>query len=191
MDHNQKAEPVYTIQVNGRTYTTVQVLADFSTNRIVCPATRVWLVQDCRGKRYVLKDVWINVSREPEHVIRNRILEDVEVKCGIENCEILKERMLTPVTYAMMDRTDCMMRMDDCIVGDEPPESSKESIDFEELLGPVSHKYHYRVVFQEYATTVLEEKSYMKVFVTLADVLRGTNPDLLLTFVDSALQPLK
>ncbi|KAF5392138.1 hypothetical protein D9757_003221 [Collybiopsis confluens] len=105
----------YRITVEGKAYTTVRNLADYSADSLVSRATRVWLVQDERGEQYVLKDVWLDTDRLPEDEIRAKLLGDVLEKCGEVDRDTLLKHILTPRAAERMmidganDTTDGMM----------------------------------------------------------------------------------
>ncbi|KAF5386314.1 hypothetical protein D9757_008612 [Collybiopsis confluens] len=96
----------YEITVNGRKFTTVKNLADYSADSLVSRATRVWLVKDEEGQKFVLKDVWMDTDRLPEHEIRDNLLEDVLKKRGPNDHRKLSNHMLTPRVFERMKIND-------------------------------------------------------------------------------------
>ncbi|KAF5370176.1 hypothetical protein D9757_010613 [Collybiopsis confluens] len=96
----------YEITVNGRSFTTVKNLADYSADSLVSRATRVWLVKDEEGRKFVLKDVWMDTDRLPEHEIRDNLLEDVLKKRGLHDHRKLSNHMLTPRVFERMKIDD-------------------------------------------------------------------------------------
>ncbi|KAJ3780163.1 hypothetical protein GGU10DRAFT_279798 [Lentinula aff. detonsa] len=112
---------VYEIEVRNDTgkakfYKTVRILADYAADSTVSRATRVWLVEDDKGDQYVLKDVWLDMDRLPEHEIRTQLLDDVLKECGPDDQATLKRHLLTPhicgkvFVNGVIDTTDGMMR---------------------------------------------------------------------------------
>ena len=97
---------VYHIDVNGETYETRETLSSSSADQLLGHATRVWRV--CRlssagsqseDASLVLKDVWIEDDREPEHLLLERILNDVEEKYGANIRRKLASHVLTPTAH--------------------------------------------------------------------------------------------
>ncbi|KAF5381250.1 hypothetical protein D9757_007908 [Collybiopsis confluens] len=84
-------------------------------NILVSRATRVWLVKDEGGKEFVLKDVWMDTDRLPEHDVQENLLNDVKEKRGPQAYKALLDHMLTPHVFerlkigGMDDTTLCMM----------------------------------------------------------------------------------
>ncbi|KAL5520223.1 hypothetical protein ACEPAG_9436 [Sanghuangporus baumii] len=109
-------ERVYLIDVDDKTFETEQVLSDFSANALVSNATRVWKVRHTgSGDSFVLKDVWMEDDRQPERVIHDAILQDVEEKFGSDARREVDLHLLTPVAdwlvpvHGEMDHTTTVM----------------------------------------------------------------------------------
>ncbi|KAF5355586.1 hypothetical protein D9757_012819 [Collybiopsis confluens] len=92
----------YNITVNGQKFSTVKNLADYSADSLVSRATRVWLVKDEEGREYVLKDVWMDTDRLPEHEICAILLKDVLKKRGLDDHRTLSNHMLTARVFERM-----------------------------------------------------------------------------------------
>ncbi|KAJ3734977.1 hypothetical protein DFJ43DRAFT_1151620 [Lentinula guzmanii] len=118
---DRRKRRVYEIEVRNDTgevkfYKTVRILADYAADSTVSRATRVWLVEDDKGDQYVLKDVWLDMDRLPEHEIRTQLLDDVLKECGPDDQATLKRHLLTPhicgkvFVDGVIDTTDGMMR---------------------------------------------------------------------------------
>ncbi|KAE9396579.1 hypothetical protein BT96DRAFT_922045, partial [Gymnopus androsaceus JB14] len=97
-------------------YTTVSILSEVSADAMG-RATRVWLVVDSNGKYRVLKDLWLDKDRAPEHEIRADILRDVHKTQDKATEEKLRSHMLTPIAHCKVciegvedDTTAVMMR---------------------------------------------------------------------------------
>ncbi|KAJ3844024.1 hypothetical protein F5878DRAFT_193879 [Lentinula raphanica] len=221
----------YKIEVNGKSYTTLQILSDIAADSPLGRATRVWKVEDDdEGNFHVLKDVWLDHSRTEEHLIREEILKAVEgLEDGKRFAEQLKKYMLTPIAYGKVrvdglpdDTTDVMLAgylpVEDEMVPLKPPVTvpsrntrqstgmslpsdrdaiSSPGVKADESVEPSSEmplprrafldgplkeggnmlrhhrRYHYRVVFKEYATTLYEEKSCDNIFHAIADVVKA------------------
>ncbi|KAF5390001.1 hypothetical protein D9757_003900 [Collybiopsis confluens] len=104
----------YKITVNGQKFATVKNLADYSADSLISRATRVWLVKDKEGKEFVLKDVWMDTDRLPEHEIRDNLLRDVLKERGSDDHRTLSNHMLTPRVFERMkidDMDDTTPRM--------------------------------------------------------------------------------
>ncbi|KAJ3760773.1 hypothetical protein EV360DRAFT_39112 [Lentinula raphanica] len=192
----------YKIEVAGKSYTTLRVLSDIAADSPLGRATRVWKVKDDEGNLHVLKDVWLDQSRTEEHLIREEILKAVEgLEDGERFAELLKKYMLTPIAYGKVrvdglpdDTTDVMLAgylpVEDEMVPLKPPvtvpsrntrqstgmslPSDKDCISSPAVEADEHHRrYHYRVVFKEYATTLYEEKSCDNIFHAIADVVKA------------------
>ncbi|KAJ4475063.1 hypothetical protein J3R30DRAFT_641182 [Lentinula aciculospora] len=137
---------VYGIEVRNdkgevKTFKTVRILADYAADSTVSRATRVWLVEDDEGVEHVLKDVWLDTDRHPEHEIRAQMLADVLKECGPEDYATLQKHLLTPYiggrvyVEGVVDTTDGIMR------NGEMPQLSPGSIfilKLEKTLNPLS-----------------------------------------------------
>ncbi|KIK61349.1 hypothetical protein GYMLUDRAFT_243530 [Collybiopsis luxurians FD-317 M1] len=105
----------YETKISDKVFTTLATLADYAAESFISRATRVWLVKDGNGKEYVLKDVWLDEDRPPEHEIRKALLSDVKRVCGEEDLERFKRHMLTPLCFervqvdGRVDTTNGMM----------------------------------------------------------------------------------
>ncbi|KAF5386289.1 hypothetical protein D9757_008620 [Collybiopsis confluens] len=132
----------YMITVDGQKFTTVKNLADYSADSLVSRATRVWLVKDEEAKELVLKDVWIDADRLPEHNIRENLLNDVKEKQGLEAYQALMNYMLTPHAFERMKTSgidDTTLRM---MNNQNPPTSSAFDLAIPTLVDPKSCSLH-------------------------------------------------
>ncbi|KAJ3899953.1 hypothetical protein F5879DRAFT_460447 [Lentinula edodes] len=129
---DQRKRRVYKIQVRNdegqvKSFKTVRILADYAADSTLSRATRVWLVEDEQGIQYVLKDVWLDMDRLPEHIIRAQMLADVLEKCGADDHVTLQNHLLTPYicgkvfVNGVVDTTDDMMH-------NQPPCLSSNSV---------------------------------------------------------------
>ena len=117
---------VYHIDVDGETYETRETLSSSSADRLLGHATRVWIVHRLgSGKSepqpeevpLVLKDVWLEDDRPPEHMLLGELLNDVEKKYGTATRRKLASHLLTPIAHCFTrvngeedHTTDVMMR---------------------------------------------------------------------------------
>ncbi|KIK65022.1 hypothetical protein GYMLUDRAFT_39433 [Collybiopsis luxurians FD-317 M1] len=200
----QDGQRRYKITVDDQEFTTVSVLADYAADGTVGRGTRVWLVEDKQGERYVLKDLWLDDDQLPEHTIRAELLQDVLDKCGRDKHAKLLRHILTPhgfekvVVEGSVDTTDGMMdnqtlstssvfdlntdlpaspRSQSQHPGSVPRASGTlestqipAEMTFMPQVPSIRHKYHYRILFKEYGTSLYQEKSLLNVFTTLADL---------------------
>ncbi len=187
---------IYDITVDGKTYTTVSSLSDHSANATISRAGRVWRVKGEDGQLYVLKDAWIDANQDPEHVIQRKLLDDVEEKCGPEGAAKLRKHLFTHVAAEKVkigevddDTTMIMMRgavpsTESVFVLQMEEEMSEEDAEFWSCHlrepaalpkdpPPIRAKYHYRIVFQEHATTLANEKSLLNALRAIRDVVEG------------------
>ncbi|KAE9389531.1 hypothetical protein BT96DRAFT_834726 [Gymnopus androsaceus JB14] len=175
-------------------YTTVSILSEVSADAMG-RATRVWLVVDSNGKYRVLKDLWLDKDRAPEHEIRAEILRDVRKTQDKATEEKLRSHMLTPIAHCKA----VMMRGYDLsgarmIPFRTPPVPAGPSTQSRGLALPLieipfrslsilDHRqirhskryrlriaYHYRIVFKEYATTIYDERNLGHIFRSMEGV---------------------
>ncbi|KAL5479076.1 hypothetical protein ACEPAI_2364 [Sanghuangporus weigelae] len=91
-------ERAYRIEVNGQIYETIKMLQDSGADSVISRGSREWIVLSiATQKYYVLKDIWVEDTRDLEHVIRERILCDVENKFGKDARKETESHLLTPV----------------------------------------------------------------------------------------------
>ncbi|KAE9399811.1 hypothetical protein BT96DRAFT_1019280 [Gymnopus androsaceus JB14] len=178
-------------KVVTETYKTVMILSEVSTDDMG-RAARIWLVVDSNGYYRVLKDLWLDKNRAPEHEIRQEILRDVFKTQNQAAVDRLKSHMLTPLAHCKVciegvedDTIAVMMLFQLKVVGalspqtaesvsqslnsQPPPNSQHES---KEARAPKVHaRYHYRIVFAEYATTIYDERNLGNIFRSVEDVL--------------------
>ncbi|KIK65073.1 hypothetical protein GYMLUDRAFT_194872 [Collybiopsis luxurians FD-317 M1] len=134
----------YKITVDRQEFTTVSVLADYAADSTVSRGTRVWLVEDKRGERYVLKDLWLDEDRLPEHTIREELLKDVLKKCGQDDCDKLSRHILTPHVsekVAVGGSVDTTVRMMD---NQTPSTSSVFTLFIKLPANPITQSLHPR-----------------------------------------------
>lgn len=210
-------------QIIHEIYTTVSILSEVAADSAIGRATRVWLVVDSNGERRVIKDIWMDTDRLPEHEIREAILNDVLKTRNEEAANNLRRHMLTPLAHCKVcvdgvedDTTAVMIRGYDlssarmipfrtphvpadpstqsrglAIPSDRdsvsqslssqptlnlqhqtvPPSSHPGRVIIDEDRPRLHARYHYRAVFQEFATTVYDERSLGNVLRCVTDIV--------------------
>ncbi|KAJ3757721.1 hypothetical protein EV360DRAFT_45467 [Lentinula raphanica] len=187
----------YTIDVDGHQFTTTKVLSDASADSPLGRATRVWQVTDSAGHPRVLKDVWLETDRKEEHVILQDILDaakSIKSEHEYDYRAELEKRMLKPMAH-------CRVLVDNNTVEGEPVKGPPDDTGAIMLRGydlgsakPVKllpdktstpappptastyaghHRYHYRIVFEQCATTIYDERNLGNVLRALLDVTRA------------------
>ncbi|KAL5479078.1 hypothetical protein ACEPAI_2366 [Sanghuangporus weigelae] len=193
-------ERAYRIKIENETYETESMLSDFSTDALVSHATRVWTVRHVPSQvSYVLKDVWLDEDRDPEHIIRGTILAEIQKKYGVGVRQEAASHLLTPVAHWFVPingehdhTTDIMMRgytpsmkhrfkirvkkatgIDDSATSNGDTQSSRR-----ELRAPfprclhrrkVYRRKHYRVLFKEVAQDLYRVRTLSEAFTVLKD----------------------
>ncbi|KAK2459545.1 hypothetical protein APHAL10511_008424 [Amanita phalloides] len=179
-------EKRYEIKVGDNTYETQgDALSDVVARSVVGRATRVYKVkklQDTTGQMYVLKDVWLAKGRRPEHTIREEILEDIERVLGENDKKKVEKHLFTPVDHCIVqvetkdkgwvddDTHDVILRKaefstsnrlrvtnlnhtSDYVVTRAPPDHKN-----------ITHRYHYRIVYEELAVPLYDLKQVSLIF---------------------------
>ncbi|KAJ4475571.1 hypothetical protein J3R30DRAFT_3405839 [Lentinula aciculospora] len=180
-------------ETNMKFYTTLEVLADAAAESPLGRATRVWKVTDDAGNAHVLKDVWLDSNRMEEHSIQQAILEDVQcMKNGQRFVEVLKNYMFTPIAYGKVcidnvedDTTEVMLDgynpaelVTVPLITPAPTATAKSrsmGLSTPTVGDTLYHlpRYHYRILFEEYATTIYEEQSLDDIFHAIAEVIKA------------------
>ncbi|KAJ3986629.1 hypothetical protein F5890DRAFT_1502618, partial [Lentinula detonsa] len=146
----------YLIKIKDQSYTTVDVLSDTAADSPLGRATRVWRVKDSSAKIRVLKDVWLESDRLEEHKIREAILADAKALNEEDGYDAqLDKRMLRPMAYW---RVPVVSRSGTAAV-DQVFENYNQ-----QQVSP-HHRYHYRIVFEQCATTIHEIIAFSALYV--------------------------
>ncbi|KAJ3726036.1 hypothetical protein C8R42DRAFT_659773 [Lentinula raphanica] len=157
----------YNIRVDQHVYRTIRPLCDRSAENTLGRATRVWKVHDARGKVHVLKDLWLKNDLPAEHEIYEKMVEDVVRSASPDDKAQAKkavvDRLLTPLNH-------CRVKADDTKSSDNAELWNFHQRKNEDMT-PCSLKYHYRIVFQEYATTLLDERNLANTLHAIKDIL--------------------
>ncbi|KAJ3711494.1 hypothetical protein C8R42DRAFT_688781 [Lentinula raphanica] len=182
----------YHFLVDQHIYRSIEQLCDRSAEDPLGRATRVWKVRDAQGEVHVLKDLWLEIDCQGEHVIYERIVNDVEhfapPDTGMKAKKCVVDRMLTPLEHCRVKVCD---KVDDTIVvmlrgyaiantqhttylSDPSEFSSREQESCSGDAQPSTQKYHYRIVFQEYATTLYDERNLANILHAIVGILIGT-----------------
>ncbi|KAJ3823100.1 hypothetical protein F5880DRAFT_1569583 [Lentinula raphanica] len=166
----------YNIRVDQHFYRTIRRLCDRSAENPLGRATRVWKVHDAQGKVHVLKDLWLKNDHSEEHEVYEKIVEDVVRSASPDDKAQAKkavvDRLLTPLNHCRVKADDTKSSGSNSVCVPAHVESKIRQLfssDNAELwnfhqrknkdMTPCSLKYHYRIVFQEYATTLLDERN--------------------------------
>ncbi|KIK65746.1 hypothetical protein GYMLUDRAFT_39259 [Collybiopsis luxurians FD-317 M1] len=68
----------YYILVGKEVFKTTRTLSNHSAENPLGRAVRVWAVKSSSGGDHVLKDMWLEPDRDEEHIVYERIIDDVE-----------------------------------------------------------------------------------------------------------------
>ncbi|KAF9078837.1 hypothetical protein BDP27DRAFT_1441205 [Rhodocollybia butyracea] len=191
--HVDEGRRQYTIGVEGKVYTTISIILDSSADSPFGRGTRIWKVKDHEGKIRVLKDLWLEFDRVPEHEILQRIIDDIKNLDDPEAhdmAEIVRERTLTPLAFckvavddAVDDTKTVMMggfdlagqTVVDLVTAPTPASASRQSVgpslpsdrDHASFL-PTSTRSH---LPPQYATTIYNERNLGNIMNGLTDVV--------------------
>ncbi|KAJ4488373.1 hypothetical protein J3R30DRAFT_3730302 [Lentinula aciculospora] len=193
--HSDADRRQHDIEGNGDVYTTVDVLSDSAADSPLCCATRVWKVRDSNGKIRVLKDIWLEPDRLEEHKIRADILADAKAlnkKKPTDNFDQQrKKRMHKPLGYCRVhvngqeDDTDTRFWL--ALVtslGSRQPNETQQTVEYPQprrtILERAStnattnhQRYHYRIVFEQCATTICDERNMDNIFRAIVEVVKA------------------
>ncbi|KAI5116303.1 hypothetical protein M0805_004644, partial [Coniferiporia weirii] len=188
---------IYHFMVKDRVSKSVEVLSDKGADAVIGQATRTFIVKGEHGNLAVLKDVWIDDDRDPEHTIHSNILSDVEEKFGKDVRKRVSKYLLTPIVadFVKVDNqidhtTKVLMRGSTPSLENtfdlltvEPvfgaARSSTESLQtsepiaYEVMRGSgkrLHHRVHYRIVFREIGVPLHQVSKLSDVFTVLGDV---------------------
>jgi hypothetical protein len=90
----------YHIKLNDAEYKTFAILKHHTTDVLLDRGTRVFKVKkvgDTGDQIYVLKDLWLEKGRKPEHQIYEEIIEDVRHLYSEKDADTIKQHFLTPI----------------------------------------------------------------------------------------------
>lgn len=192
----------YIFDVEGKKYHTVRVIDDHATDSLLGRGTRVFLVtEEGSNALMVLKDYWVDETRQFEgHIIRN-IVADVLFKCGAVAAEFVEKHTLSVLQEIWVkagDRNDGVLdvimggRMPDYVAIDSLVQETRNSsyksrgyrdsrdciasaagIEPQESRRPVRKLRHRRVVYKQYATPIDKVDVLSKAVKTLDDTTKG------------------
>ncbi|KAJ3763536.1 hypothetical protein EV360DRAFT_33428 [Lentinula raphanica] len=177
-DRNKRRQ--YKIKVNGQIFTTVDVLSDVSADSPLGRATRVWKVLDSSNKIRVLKDVWLESDRKQEHEIHQAILaraEEYDQANKSKYRRLLEKHMLRPMAYCKVPVVDHSTHP----TTEPNPDYSQASQEGSDAMMSANvaekhshhHRYHYRIVFEQCATTLYNEPRLRNTMRALIAVVRA------------------
>ncbi|KAN0129256.1 hypothetical protein V8E53_012955 [Lactarius tabidus] len=173
----QRAEGnLYHIMVGDTQYKTLKVLhgADCLLSR-AARTFKVKQVGDNKDNIYVLKDLWLEEDRKPEHQIYEEIISDVG-RLYPEQADIVRQHLFTPVDYAFVevngvrDNTKASMMHNKTLVSSKVVQLP-DTMRYVRAPDKTRHRMHYRIVFKEYATPIHKVKKMGEVFAVLADLM--------------------
>lgn len=159
-------------------------------------ATRVFLVKDVKsGEQFVLKDVWLAKGRQMEHEVRRELLDDVREKLGKREMKEVARHLFTPVEHCIVQ-----VQVNGQVVNDDTDEVIMRAVDLSNAgqfnvmdiveahtsehvntratksnAKGITHyyHYHYRIVYEEYATPLHEISWLSLVMMTLEGLVKG------------------
>ncbi|KAL5525403.1 hypothetical protein ACEPAF_9273 [Sanghuangporus sanghuang] len=100
---NGDGDRAYNFEVGEELFETEEMLQDFAADALNSRGSRLWIVKNKRTlQRGVLKDLWIEDDRDPEHVIYENILHDIEAKYGQDARSEAEPHVLTPVAHCFV-----------------------------------------------------------------------------------------
>ena len=95
--YQANGEREFLIKVDGQLYETIDILQDSGADPIISCGSRTWVLRQLANRKlYALKDIWIEDSRDPEHIIREKILRDIEKIFGVNARKETENHLLTP-----------------------------------------------------------------------------------------------
>jgi hypothetical protein len=196
----------YHINVNDVRYKTLAILQDHRPDVLVGRGARIFKVKrvgDPEEQIHVLKDLWLEKDRKPEHQIYEEIVEDVRRLYSEKDADTIKQHLLTPIDNAIVkvngiedDTLTSTLRRhtlesssndaqppirlpprDAARCGNARTRSSDMELDTVDdinyALNPEKNRSHYRLVFKEYATPISRVMMMRDVFIVLADLMKG------------------
>ena len=184
----------YYINVNDARYKTLTILHYHRPDALLGRGVRVFKVKrvgDPEDQVQVLKDLWLEKNRKPEHQIYEEIIEDVGCLYSKEDADTIKQYLLTPIDNAIVevngienDTGTSMLRCDKfefsqdgaqlpirlpCYDTARCGNACARSSDLEKNC----RRVHFRVVFKEYATPISRVMMMRDVFAVLVDLMKG------------------
>ncbi|KAJ3775782.1 hypothetical protein FB446DRAFT_823931 [Lentinula raphanica] len=154
--YSQSGRRQYKIEVDGQKFTTVDVLSDASAARPLGRATRVWKVLDSSGIIRVLKDVWLESDRMGEHEIHQAILDD---------CRVPVNREPDDTAAVMLHGYDLSKSVQPDWTNINVARRRARNHDHHH------HRYHYRIVFEQCAINIYDERNLGNIISALVDIV--------------------
>ena len=91
---------MYQVEVGETWFQTEEVLSDVAADNLLSNATRVWRAIKIGSQgQFIVKDMWIEDSRVPEHLIYENMLHDVEEMFGVAVRKEVASHLLTPIAF--------------------------------------------------------------------------------------------
>ena len=183
----------YRIRVNDKWYTTEEVLCNLAAEDIAGRATRVWKARDEQGDLVVLKDVWLDEGRMPEHDVQKELLGSEKDERYVK---LVKRHLFTIVAHEKLQVDGAVDNTRDTIMRSLSPRKDGEFLkvnvpkpiirpqnlsgitpgdltDVQDEQGSIQHRFHYRIVYEEFATPVYDVRDLKDVFQACRDALVG------------------
>ncbi|KAI5116304.1 hypothetical protein M0805_004645 [Coniferiporia weirii] len=187
----------FNFTVKDHIFKSVRVLSDIGADAIIGRATRAFIVKGKDDKLAVLKDVWIDDDRDPEHTIRSKILADVEKKFGKKVRKRVAKYLLTPIVADFVKVDDQNDHTTKVLMRGSAPSlentfdlllvkpilsaarsstgysQTSDRITYQVMRGSrkhLHHRVHYRIVFREIGVPLHQVSKLSDVFTVLGDV---------------------
>ncbi|KIK68487.1 hypothetical protein GYMLUDRAFT_35916 [Collybiopsis luxurians FD-317 M1] len=199
---NERGYRAFFIGISGRVYRTLETLSNHSAENPLGRAVRVRTVEDAHGQQHVLKDLWQETDRDEEHEIHNRILENVlhfapglrHLAQGglftiLAHCHVEVSGRVDHTTNVILWGIDLRKAQTFEVEPEISASPESQSIDHsfienldidkrggipERLVSKdlVSERVHYRILFEEYATTLFNETSLHHITLALTKIMK-------------------
>jgi serine/threonine protein kinase len=149
-----------------------------------------FLVMDAVSQEeFVLKDVWLAKGRKMEHEVQRELLDDIQAKLDESEMKEVERHLFTPVKYCIVQ-----IQVNGNAVNDETDELIMRKVDLSNAgkfsvmdsihnivntratksnSKGITHRYHYRIVYEEHATPLYEVNRLSLVMMTLKDLVKG------------------
>jgi hypothetical protein len=168
----------YHIMVGDTQYKTLKFCKIMEPTVLLSRAARIFKVKkvgDPEDNIYVLKDLWLEKDRKPEHQIYEEIISDVG-RLYPEQVDIVRQHLFTPVRLCVCRGQWCQGRYENEYdaqqdIGILQGGPTADTMRYVRAPDKTCHRMHYRIVFKEYATPLHKVKKMGEVFAVLADLM--------------------
>ncbi|KAI5116305.1 hypothetical protein M0805_004646 [Coniferiporia weirii] len=171
----------FNFTVKDQIFKSVRVLSDIGADAIIGRATRAFIVKWKDDKLAVLKDVWIDDDRDPEHAIRSSILTDVEKKFVADFVKVNNQIDHT-IKVLMRGSAPSLENTFDLLLVKPVFSAARSSTGYSQTSDPIAyevmhgsrkrlhHRVHYRIVFREIGVPLHQVRKLSEMFTVLGDV---------------------